>query len=130
MTWLTWGWRRRSTHRMRIHWSEVYQNLRDLQMTNFVFVAEEMDTVVESLHRNHAVEIEVQELDPDGATAATTALFNELKNQIVQKLFSPPRQLGDVPVEDRIRSGGEDVTRLSHARCQSHHSRSSAVTFR
>ena len=90
---------------MRVHWSEVYQNLRDLQMTNYIFAADEMDKVVESLQREHAVEIEVLELDPDGASAATTALFDELKTQIVQKLFSPPRQHGEVPIEDRISRG-------------------------
>ena len=50
-------------------------------------------------------QIEVLELDPDGASAATTALFDELKTQIVQKLFSPPRQHGEVPIEDRISRG-------------------------
>jgi hypothetical protein len=94
---------------MHVRWSEVYRNLRELAMTNFLFGAEEMDRVVEDLRQAGAVDIEVLEQDPEGASAATTALFNELKSQIVQKLFSPPRQQGDVPIEDRIGRGVRNV---------------------
>ncbi|HWT25190.1 MAG TPA: hypothetical protein VN213_16930, partial [Solirubrobacteraceae bacterium] len=94
---------------MRVRWKEVYDSLRRLEMTNFLFGAEEMDQVCERLHREGAVDIEVLELDPDGATSATKALFGELKNQIVQKLFDPPRQQGEVPVEDRIGRGVRNV---------------------
>jgi hypothetical protein len=90
---------------MTVHWQAVYRHLRELEMSNFLFVAEEMDTVTEQLRQTSAVELEVQELDPDGASAATKALFDELKSEIVSRLFEPPRPLGDQPIEDRIGRG-------------------------
>lgn len=94
---------------MHVRWSEVYRYLRDLSSTNFVFAADEIDKVTEDLRRHQLVDITVQELDPDGASAATAALFTELKSQVVAKLFEPPRQLGDVPIEDRIGRGVRNV---------------------
>jgi hypothetical protein len=90
---------------MTVHWQAVYSHLRELAMSNFLFVADEMDTVTERLRQRGAVEVEVQELDPDGAGSATKALFDELKSEIVSRLFEPPRPLGDVPIEDRIGRG-------------------------
>ena len=91
--------------RMAVHWQAVYQHLRELELRNFVFVAEEMDAITEQLRQASAVELEVLELDPDGAGAATTALFDELKGEIVSRMFEPPRPLGDLPIEDRIARG-------------------------
>jgi hypothetical protein len=94
---------------MHVRWEAVYRNLRELETTNFLFVAEEMDHVCEHLQETSAVEIEVIELDPDGAGKATAALFDELKNQIVKRLFEPPRPVGEVPIEDRIGRGVRNV---------------------
>jgi hypothetical protein len=95
--------------RMTVHWSRVYQRFRERELTNFIVVNEEIDRTIESLAEARAIEIEVKELDPDGAKAATRALFDELKSQVIAKLFETPRPTGEVPIEERIGRGVRDV---------------------
>jgi hypothetical protein len=94
---------------MVVHWKTVYERFRQRDTTNFIFVASEIDKTVERLEDTHAIEISVEELDPDGAKAATRALFDELKSQIMKKLFEAPRPTGDVPIEERIGRGVREV---------------------
>lgn len=94
---------------MVVHWSKVYERFREHDTTNFVIKAEEIDTTVERLEDSHAIEITVKELDPDGAKAATRALFDELKSEVVKKLFESPLPTGDTPIEERIGRGVRDV---------------------
>lgn len=94
---------------MKVNWRTVYRSLRERDLTNFIFVSEEIDRTVESMDQRHGIDIHVEELDPAGAGAATKALFDELKTQVVKKLFEPPRALGNVPIEDRIGRGVRDV---------------------
>jgi hypothetical protein len=95
--------------RMRVRWEAVYRLFRERETTNFLFVAEDVDRTIERLEEARAVEIEVRELDPEGAKGATKALFDELRSQVLKKLFESPRPVGTIPVEDRIARGVRDV---------------------
>src|SRR4051794_11568763 len=90
---------------MVVHWSSVYQQLRERATTNFIFVSSELDKTIETMQETRAIEIQVEELDPEGAKAATKALFDELKSEAVKKLFETPRPVGEVPIEERIGRG-------------------------
>jgi len=94
---------------MAVRWKKVYSRFRERDSTNFVFVATEVDETIERLREFHDIEIEVKELDPDGAKAATKALFDELRSQVMKKLFEAPVPTGDVPIEERIGRGVRDV---------------------
>ncbi|MGE4056733.1 MAG: hypothetical protein AB7F99_18230, partial [Vicinamibacterales bacterium] len=94
---------------MVVHWDMVYKRFREREMTNGLFVTEEIDRTVESLKEGRDIQIEVKELSPEGAKAATKALFDELKSEAVKKLFEAPRPTGDVPIEERIGSGVREV---------------------
>ncbi len=95
--------------RMQVDWSAVYSKLRDVHRENFIFVSEEIDSTIESLKQTQAVQVEILELDPDGAGAATQALFDQLREQVMQRLFESPLQIGQVPVEERISAGVRDI---------------------
>jgi hypothetical protein len=95
--------------RMVVHWSMVYQRFRQHDMTNFIFVSDEIDKTIEQLKQSSAIEVDVKELDPEVKTTATRALFDELKSQVMKKLFESPKPSGDVPIEERIGRGVRDV---------------------
>lgn len=94
---------------MIVHWRMVYQRFHERNMTNFIFVNDEIDKTIELLHEQHAIEIDVKELDPDGAKAATRSLFDSLKSEVIKKLFESPRPTGDIPIEERIGRGVREV---------------------
>jgi hypothetical protein len=95
--------------RMQVNWQAVYSKFRERDADNFIFVTDEVERTIESLEESRAIEVEVLELDPDGAGAATRALFDQLREQVVQRLFDTPVQLGQVPVEERIAAGIRDI---------------------
>jgi hypothetical protein len=94
---------------MVVHWRMVYEKFRERETTNFLISADEIDKTVERLEESHAIELKVTELNPEGAKAATRALFDELKSEIMKKLFEKPRPTGDVPIEERIGRGVREV---------------------
>lgn len=95
--------------RMTVHWGSIYRAFRERSTTNFIFSASEIDHAVDSLEQSQAIEIHIEELDPAGATAATKALFDQLRKEVVERLFEAPRPSGEVPIEDRIGRGVRDV---------------------
>lgn len=95
--------------RMVVHWRTVYERFRERETMNAIFVAEEIDKTIEKLKESRAIEIEIKELDPEGAKAATRALFDELRSEVVKRLFETPRPSGDVPIEERIGRGVREV---------------------
>jgi len=95
--------------KMTVHWQAVYNQFHQNDTTNFIFVSDQIEQTVEHLQESRAIEIEIKELDPEGASSATKALFDELKSQVVQKLFETPRPIGDEPIEDRIGHGVRNV---------------------
>lgn len=95
--------------RMRVHWKAIYDKFREQEMMNAIFVSEDIERTVETLKEGRDIELEILELDPNGAKAATRALFDELKSQVIKKLFDSPRPAGDEPVEQRITHGVRDI---------------------
>lgn len=94
---------------MKVDWRGVYRRFRERSAENFIFVSDEVDKTITSLKEDSAITIKIEELDPDGATAATKALFDQFREEIMKKLFERPMQFGDVPVEERIAAGIRDI---------------------
>lgn len=95
--------------RMTVHWSLVYAHFTERAVDNFVFYSDQLEETVDSLTRSQAVEVVVEELDPEVKAEATKALWNELKTEVVKKLFEPAFTAGDTPVEERIGRGVREV---------------------
>ena len=94
---------------MRVDWKQVYTRFRETDRSNFVFVSDEIDRTIESLRQTSAIQIEITELDPEAKSSAGRALFDELRKEVIQKLFENPRAMGDTPIEERIGKGVRDV---------------------
>ncbi|WP_128544805.1 hypothetical protein [Larkinella soli] len=74
---------------MNVHWSKVYHHFEKFDKTNFIFFTDEITAAVDQLKESSAIEIEVQELDPDIKSEAMKSLLNELKSEVVKRLFQP-----------------------------------------
>lgn len=95
--------------RMVVHWDAAYRYFREHTSHNYILYSHEVDETVERFQEQRIIVIEVMELDPDGAKGATKALLDELKSQVIQKLFCPPRDVGDTAIEERIGRGVRDI---------------------
>ena len=56
---------------------------------SFIFYSNEISEMVDELKTSDALEIVVEELDPDIKAAAEEALFNDLKNKVLEEFFQP-----------------------------------------
>ena len=95
--------------RMTVHWSLVYSHLSERSIDNYVFYSDQLDETVDHLSRTNAVELEITELDPEVKAEAARALLDQLKTQLVEKMFEPALTAGDTPVEERIGRGVREV---------------------
>lgn len=95
--------------RLHVDWRAAYRRFRERDATNFIFVSEEVEDTLESFEEGREITVEVEELSPDGASAATKALMDQLREQVLERFFEAPVQLGDVPVEERIAAGIRDI---------------------
>ncbi|MCB0633970.1 MAG: hypothetical protein KDD15_29770, partial [Lewinella sp.] len=93
--------------RMRVHWERVYQHFEKHETTNYVFRTDQISNSIDSLRETSAIEVEIEELDPDVRSFATKSLFNELKTQVIERLFKPavPPLSAAKKWEDRLISG-------------------------
>jgi hypothetical protein len=94
---------------MEVHWSAVYDQLKERDVTSYFFSADDVQKTVENLESSKAVLIRVAELDPAAKTAATKALFDQLKSELLNKLMEGATPNGDAAVEDRIGDGFRSV---------------------
>jgi hypothetical protein len=94
---------------MKVDWKKVYSRFRQHDTSNFIFYGEEIDKTVERLENHNDIDIEVQELTEEGAKAATRALFDELKSEVIKRLFASPLPTGETPIEERIGRGVREV---------------------
>lgn len=95
--------------KMTVHWSMIYSHLSERSIDNYVFYSDQLDTTVDELTKTNAIEVEITELDPDVKAEAARALFDQLKAQIVDKMFEPAFTAGDEPIEERIGRGVREV---------------------
>ncbi|WP_018630841.1 hypothetical protein [Niabella aurantiaca] len=92
---------------MKADWKKIYHHFEKFDKTNFIFYTDEISEAVDQLRETNAIEIEIQELDPDIKSEALKSLMNELKSEVFKKIFQPaasPLSAGS-NWEDRIASG-------------------------
>ncbi len=93
---------------MTIHWDRVYQQAQQRAMDNFVFVSEDIERFTRALEEQKVIELDVTLLDPEVVDQATRALFDEFRQQLMEKLFQPHGSMESVPVERSIGNGIRD----------------------
>ncbi|MDO1446475.1 hypothetical protein Q0590_09460 [Rhodocytophaga aerolata] len=93
--------------RMKVNWAKVYHHFEQFDKTNFIFYTDEITEAVDRLRESSAIEIEIQELDPVIKSEAMKSLLNELKSEIIKKLFQPASSplSASAKLEDRIANG-------------------------
>jgi hypothetical protein len=95
--------------RMKVHWDLVYTHFTERRTENYVFYSDQLEQTIDDLKQTRAVEVEIEELDPELKAEAARSLWNELKAQILEKLFEPAFTAGDAPIEERIGRGVREV---------------------
>lgn len=94
---------------MKVHWQLVYSHVSERSIANYLIYSDQLDETVDELTRTQAVEVQITELDPEVEAEAAKALLDQLKAELVDKLFEPALTAGDTPVEERIGRGVREV---------------------
>lgn len=97
--------------KMTVDWSKVYTHFEEFKKKNMVFVTKEISKTVDDLKETSAIDIQIEELDPDVKNMAGKALFNELKTKVIENLFKPATSplSASKKWEDRIANGASRV---------------------
>ncbi len=92
---------------MMVNWSKVYHHFEQFDKTNFIFYTDEITTAVDRLKETSAIEIQIEELDPVVKSEALKSMINELKTEVMKKLFQPAASplSASEKLEDRIANG-------------------------
>lgn len=93
------------------HWDKIYHHFSELEHTNLIFYNDQVSKTVDELAETSAIEITIEELDPDIQAQAMKNLLNELKSEVVKRLFKPassPLSAAN-KLEDRIADGAARV---------------------
>ncbi len=93
--------------RMHVEWSRVYRHFEEFKSKNYVFYKDEISRTIDELEESSLIQMEIEELDPDVKDIASKSLLNELKTQVVNRLFQPavPPLSASKNLESRIASG-------------------------
>jgi hypothetical protein len=89
------------------HWAKIYHHFEDLENMNLIFYNDQVSKTVDELTETSALEIVIEELDPDIKAQAMKNLLNELKSEVIQRLFKPASSplSASSNWEERISSG-------------------------
>lgn len=92
---------------MRVNWSKVYHHFEEFEKSNFIFYTDEITTAVDRLQETSAIDITIEELDPVVKSEALKSMLNELKTEVVKRLFQPAASplSASQKIEDRIANG-------------------------
>lgn len=93
--------------RMKVDWKKVYHHFEKFEKENFIFYTDEITETIDELKETSAIEIQIEELDPDIKAEALKSMLNELKTEVFKKIFDPapsPLSAGE-KTEDRIAAG-------------------------
>ncbi|MDD4107649.1 MAG: hypothetical protein PHH93_02905 [Prolixibacteraceae bacterium] len=71
------------------HWDKIYHHFDKLEHLNLIFYNDQVSNAVDELTETSAIEIQIEELDPDIRAEAMKNMLNELKSEVVQRLFKP-----------------------------------------
>lgn len=88
-------------------WKQIYHHFENLENLNLIFYNDQVSETVDELAETSAIDIRIEELDPDIKAEAMKNLLNELKSDVIKKLFKPASSpLGaSENLEERIGSG-------------------------
>lgn len=75
--------------KMHVDWEKVYTHFEETKKIDYVFVKEEVTKTARSLEETDAIDIEIEELDPEVKSAATRQLFDTLSEKIIENIFNP-----------------------------------------
>lgn len=101
---------------MSVNWSKVYHHFEKFEKANFIFYSDEVSDAVDRLQETSAIEIMIEELDPVVKSEALKGILNELKSEVLKKLFQPaasPLSAAN-KLEDRIANGVSRVVSAIH----------------
>ena len=74
---------------LRADMAQIYHHFEQSQKDNFLFYSEEISRVIDELKDSKALEISVEELDPEIKAEAESALFNNLTSKVIDEFFQP-----------------------------------------
>ncbi len=74
---------------LKAHWDKIYHHFDKSEMLNLIFYTDQVSKSIDDLAETSAIEIEIEELDPDIKAQALMNLFNELKSEVIKRLFKP-----------------------------------------
>ncbi|UJH91435.1 hypothetical protein LZ575_01215 [Antarcticibacterium sp. 1MA-6-2] len=83
---------------------KVYHHFEKFDKENFIFYTDEITETIDELKETSAIDIQIEELDPDIKAEALKSMLNELKTEVLKKIFDPapsPLSAGE-KTEDRI----------------------------
>lgn len=92
---------------MKVNWSKVYHNFEKFDKSNFIFYSDEVSSAIDELKETSAIEVHIEELDPEIKAEAMKSMLNELKTEVIKRLFQP----ASTPLsasekwEDRVANG-------------------------
>lgn len=89
------------------HWNKIYHHFESVENTNFIFYNDQVSKAVDNLAETSAIEVIIEELDPDVKAQAMSNLLNELKTEVIQRMFKPASSplTASKNLEERIGSG-------------------------
>lgn len=94
--------------RMHVDWARVYKSAQERTLENFVFVSQDIERFSNALQERQIVEVEIDVLDSTAADQAARALFDELRQQMMEKMFQPHAGMERMPLERSIGNGVRD----------------------
>jgi hypothetical protein len=71
------------------HWDKIYHHFDKFEHLNLIFYNDQVSNAVDELTETSAIEVKIVELDPEIKAEAMKNLLNELKSEVVQRLFKP-----------------------------------------
>jgi|LSQX01.1.fsa_nt_gb hypothetical protein len=74
---------------MVAHWEKIYHHFDNFEHLNLIFYHDQISKAIDELTETSAIDIRIEELDPDIKAEAMKNLLNELKSEVIQKLFKP-----------------------------------------
>jgi len=81
-------------------WEMIYHHFDKSKKTNFIFYSDEISESVDKLIDSKAIEIVIEETDPVIKAEAAKSLFNDLKIEVVKRLFEPAPFPSTLPAEN------------------------------
>ena len=83
----------------------VYAHVNERTKHSYTFYNKDVEKIVDDLKETNALEIEIEESDPDIKAEAMKTMMNELKTQVVQQFFTKQEIMNSDSTEEKIAGG-------------------------